>query len=268
MAGCVHLVGAGPGDPELLTLKAARRLAHADVVVYDRLVHPDILRHARPGARLVFAGKTGARGDGPHTDQEQIHRRLIAWARAGRDVVRLKGGDPFVFGRGGEEALALLRAGVPFDVVPGVTSGVAAPAAAGIPVTHRGLATDVTFATARLSAGEREWRKLAAADTLVLFMCGQKLAASAAALVAAGRAERTPCAVVEAGSWPETTVRGDSIGPQRVVTGTLADIAARAPRVGSPALLVVGEVVSLRARLAEQLSPLVQPAPRPRRRAA
>jgi uroporphyrin-III C-methyltransferase len=231
--GWVHLVGAGPGDPELLTLKAARLLAGADVVVHDRLVHPGLLALARDDAKLVDVGKAGGRR---HVDQSDINRVLVAEARRGRDVVRLKGGDPFVFGRGGEEALALREAGIPFDVVPGVTSGIAAPACAGIPVTHRGVARSVTFATARLGAGEADWRKLAASDTLVLFMCGQKLAASAQALIAAGKPRATPCAVVEAGSWER----------QRAVTGTLATITAKAARVGSPALLVVGEVVSLR----------------------
>jgi len=236
VTGWVHLVGAGPGDPELLTLKAARLLAATDVVVHDRLVHPRLLSLARRGAKLVFAGKEGGRR---HVAQDEIHRILIAEARAGRDVVRLKGGDPFVFGRGGEEALALREAGIPFDVVPGVTSGIAAPACAGIPVTHRGVASSVTFATARLGAGETDWKRLAAAETLVLFMCGQKLARSAAALVEAGLKAGTPCAVVEAGSWER----------QRIVTGTLGTIAARAARTGSPALLVVGEVVSLRESL-------------------
>ncbi|MHB8417017.1 MAG: uroporphyrinogen-III C-methyltransferase [Myxococcales bacterium] len=234
--GWVHLVGAGPGDPELLTLKAARLLAAADVVVHDRLVHPAVLSMARPGARLTFAGKQGGRR---HVAQDDINRLLVREARAGREVVRLKGGDPFVFGRGSEEAMALREAGIPFDVVPGVTSGVAAPACAGIPLTHRGVASSVTFATARLGAGEADWRRLAAADTLVLFMCGQKLEASASALAAAGKPPRTPCAVVEAGSWER----------QRAVTGTLSTIATRAARVGSPALLVVGEVVALRESL-------------------
>ncbi|MHB1844541.1 MAG: uroporphyrinogen-III C-methyltransferase [Deltaproteobacteria bacterium] len=234
--GHVHLVGAGPGDPELLTLKAARLIASADVVVHDRLVHPAILRLARAGARLIFAGKEGG---GHHVDQASINATLIAEARGGHDVVRLKGGDPFVFGRGGEEALALRLASVPFDVVPGVTSGLAAAAYAGIPVTHRGLATAVTFATATTATGARDWRRLADSETLVLFMCGRRLAQSTQALIAAGRDRETPCAVVEAGSWER----------QRAVEGTLATIAARAARIGSPALLVVGEVVRLRERL-------------------
>ncbi len=291
--GRVHLVGAGPGDPELLTLKAARLIARADVLVYDRLVHPAILDHARPMARLVFAGKAGGettarmavapsprpaergaarersqqriplpdrrspRESSKNSAQAWINQRLIAEARAGQDVVRLKGGDPFVFGRGGEEALALARAGIPFDVVPGVTSGVAAAAYAGIPVTHRGLAADATFATARLSAGEQEWARLAGAGTLVLFMCGQGLAPSAAALIGAGKPAGTPCALIEAGTWPAGR---KSLGPERVVVGTLADIASRVPRPRSPALLVIGPVVALRQRLGAFLgAPAAEP---------
>lgn len=237
--GKVHLVGAGPGDPGLLTLRAAELIARADTVVYDRLVHPDVIARARRGARLIFAGKEGG---GEQVSQEQIHRILIDQARLGREVVRLKGGDPFVFGRGGEEALALTEAGIPFDVVPGVSSGVAAPAAAGIPVTHRGMAASVTFATGHRAGEELDWAHLAGAPTLVLFMAGKRLAESTSALAGAGRSAATPAAVVEAGTWEH----------QRVVVGTLADIAARAAEaeIGSPALLVVGEVVALREQLA------------------
>jgi uroporphyrin-III C-methyltransferase len=232
--GTVYLVGAGPGDPGLLTLKAARLLGRADAVVYDRLVHPGVLGHARPGARLLFAGKEGG---GEQVKQEEINALLIAQARLGREVVRLKGGDPFVFGRGGEEALALAEAGIPFEIVPGVTSGVAAPAAAGIPVTHRHLAASVTFATASLAGAAPDWRHLAGAPTLVLFMGGRHLEVASQSLIEAGRAASTPAAVIEAGTWAH----------QRVVRGTLSDIAeqAQAASVGSPALLVVGDVVAL-----------------------
>jgi uroporphyrin-III C-methyltransferase len=238
--GTVHLVGAGPGDPGLLTVRASELIARADAIVYDRLVHPAIVGLARRGARLVFVGKEGGRG---HVEQEEICRLLIQQARLGREVVRLKGGDPFVFGRGGEEALALKAARIPFDVVPGVSSGIAAPAAAGIPVTHRGLSASVTFATGRRQVGSPDWAHLAGAETLVLFMGCQRLAEATAGLIQAGRSGGTPAAVVESGTWES----------QRVVEGTLADIADQASKasVGSPSLLVVGEVVRLRAQLGD-----------------
>ena len=247
--GKVYLVGAGPGDPGLLTVRAAELIAWADTVVYDRLVHPDVVARARRGARLIFAGKQGG---GEHVPQDEINRILIAQARLGREVVRLKGGDPFVFGRGGEEVLALKEAGIAVEVVPGVSSGVAAPAYAGIPVTHRGLSASVTFATGHRASGEPDWAHLAGAETLVLFMGGQRLVEGTAALQRAGRAGDTPAAVVEAGTWAH----------QRVVEGTLATIAelARQAGVGSPALLVVGEVVALRGQLGG-LAAMAQGAP-------
>jgi uroporphyrin-III C-methyltransferase len=231
----VHLVGAGPGDPGLFTLRGAEVLRQADVVLHDRLVHPEVLRHARSGALLVYVGKEGG---GEQVAQEETIAQLLAHARRGRRVVRLKGGDPFVFGRGGEEAMALARAGIPFGVVPGVSSGIAAPAAAGIPVTHRGLAAAVTFASASLARGGPDWAHLARSPTLVLFMVGHGLAVATRALLAAGRAAQTPAAVIESGTWED----------QQVITGPLAELADRAgPRLrGGPALLVVGEVVGLR----------------------
>lgn len=240
MAGIVHLVGAGPGDPELLTLKAAKLIGRAQVLVHDRLVHPDVLRLAKPGARLVFVGKEGG---GDQVSQEEIIDTLLVHARLGREVVRLKGGDPFVFGRGGEEALALEAAGIPFTVVPGVSSGVAAPAAALIPVTHRGVSSAVTFATGHLGAKDPAWSHLAQAPTLVLFMGGQKLREIAQALIASGRAASTPVAAIEAGTWAH----------QRVVTGTLSTLPdlLDAEPLGSPSMIVVGEVVRLREQLVQ-----------------
>lgn len=236
--GCVYLVGAGPGDPGLLTLRAAHLLASADTVVHDRLIHPGVLEHARPHARLIYVGKEGG---GDSVRQEDIHTVLIAQARLGRSVVRLKGGDPFVFGRGGEEALALEEAGVPYEVVPGVSSLAAVPASAAIPITHRGLSNTVTFATAHLAQSAPDWEHLAGAETLVLFMVGRRLEESTASLISAGRAPETPAAAVEAGTWEH----------QRVVEGTLADIASRVreAELGSPTLLIVGPVVSLRSQL-------------------
>lgn len=237
--GRVYLVGAGPGDPELLTLRAARLIGEADTIIFDRLVHPAILAHARPHARLIYAGKTGGGDSVPQTETNAL---LVAHARLGRTVVRLKGGDPFVFGRGGEEALALQAAGVPWEVVPGVSSGIAAPASAGIPVTHRGTAASVTLATGSRADGATDWGHLAGAETLVLFMALGTLARATDALIAAGRAADTPAAVVASGTW----------GHERTVQATLGTIAAAAAQAGieTPALLVVGDVVSLRAQLA------------------
>ncbi|WP_043710705.1 uroporphyrinogen-III C-methyltransferase [Corallococcus macrosporus] len=236
--GRVFLVGAGPGDPELLTLRAARVLREADTVVHDRLVHPGVLEHARPHARLIYVGKEGG---GDSVSQEEIHVLLIAQALLGRRVVRLKGGDAFVFGRGGEEALALEEAGIPYEVVPGLTAGTAVPAAAAIPVTHRGVSGAVTFATAYRGGSAPDWDFLAKAQTLVLYMAGSRLEETARALMGAGCAASTPAAVVEAGTWEH----------QRVVEAPLGRIAQAVARdgLGSPSLLIVGEVVSLRSRL-------------------
>ncbi len=239
MTGRVFLVGAGPGDPELLTLRAARIIREADVVVYDRLVHPDVLAHARPHARLLYVGKEG-HNEQASTSQADIHTLLVAQARLGRKVVRLKGGDPFVFGRGGEEALALNDAGVAFEVVSGLSAGFAVPASVGIPVTHRGLSGSVTFATAMRNDGPPDWVHLARCETLVVFMSGQRLGSTTSSLMAAGRCGSTPAAVIEGGTWEH----------ERVVESSLASIATDAVDLGSPALLIVGDVVSLRARLA------------------
>ena len=198
--GMIYLVGAGPGDPELLTLRAVSALRSADTIIYDRLVHPGALAHAAPHTRLLYVGKEGG---GAQVPQAEICELLISQARLGRTVVRLKGGDPFVFGRGGEEALALEAAGLPYAVIPGVSSGVAAPALAGIPVTHRGIAASVTFATCTLAEGEVSWAHLAGAPTLVLFMAGARLGEVSARLMAAGKAASTPAAIIESASLPE-----------------------------------------------------------------
>jgi uroporphyrinogen III methyltransferase/synthase len=241
--GTVYLVGAGPGDPGLFTLKGKQCLERSDVVIYDALVDKRLLDYARPGAMVIYAGKR----EGHHSrPQEEINALLVQWARAGLTVTRLKGGDPFVFGRGGEEALALAEAGVPFEVVPGVTAGVAVPAYAGIPVTHRNLSAVVTFVTGHERTGADvstiRWDNLGPGHgTLVFFMGLRNLALIAARLVEAGRPPDTPVAVIE---WGTTDF-------QRTVTGTLADIAALARDAGfdPPALIVVGEVVGLRPAL-------------------
>jgi uroporphyrinogen III methyltransferase/synthase len=239
--GRVYLVGAGPGDPGLLTARALALIAAADVILYDRLIPESALDGAREDAELLFAGK---RGGGDSVPQQQTEALMIARARAGKSVVRLKGGDPFVFGRGGEEALALREAGIEFEVVSGVTAGVAALAYAGIPVTHRGLATAVAFVTGRTGDdGELDWAALAAfPGTLVFYMGVQRLAQIAASLIEAGRDPAEPAAVVEHGTLPT----------QRTVKATLQTIAERAGAadVGSPSITVVGAVAELSEQLA------------------
>ncbi len=235
--GKVYLVGAGPGDPGLITVKGCRLLRRADVVVYDRLGAPGHLRECAPQAELVFVGKEPG-AESP--DQEAINRLLIAKAREGKTVVRLKGGDPFVFGRGGEEARALAAAGIPFEVVPGVTSAVAVPAYAGIPLTYRGIASSVAIVSGRTT--RPDWALAGSADTLVVLMGAARVAEVAARLLDQGRSPETPAAVVASGTLPE----------QRTVVGTLADIAGKAAAAGisSPAVIVVGEVVRLRDEIA------------------
>jgi len=240
--GSVWLVGAGPGDPGLLTLHACHALGVADVVVYDALVDERILRLARSGAQLEFAGKRGGK---PSPTQPDISRLLIQLAREGRRVLRLKGGDPFVFGRGGEEALALVAAGIPFRIVPGVTAGIGGLAYAGIPATHRDLGQAVTFVTGHNYAGAvpdgLDWAALARSPTLVFYMALKHLDGIAARLIEHGRSAADPVAIVSKAATPA----------QRVVETTLAGAAAAAARTGiePPALLVVGEVVRLRAGL-------------------
>jgi uroporphyrinogen III methyltransferase / synthase len=246
VSGKVYLVGAGPGDPGLLTARALELIASADVILYDRLIAPAALDGARDGAELLYVGKEGG---GSSVPQEQTQALLVERAQAGKTVVRLKGGDPFVFGRGGEEALALREAGVLFEVVPGVTAGVAALAYAGIPVTHRGLARAVAFVTGRTGdESELDWPALAAfPGTLVFYMGVKRLREIAAALIDAGRDGAEPAAVIESGTMPA----------QRTVLGTLQTIAELVEReqVGSPSITVVGPV----AALAEQLTWLSKP---------
>jgi len=240
--GKVYLVGAGPGDPELMTLKAKRLLSLADVVLYDRLLSPKMLEGAK--GELIDVGKSAGRHK---LTQEGINRLLVQKAEEGNVVVRLKGGDPYVFGRGGEEALALLERGIPVEVVPGVTSAIAAPELAGIPVTHRGVVSALTIVTGHEEPGKDsplDWEAIARlGGTLVVLMGVSRLEENVTALTAGGRSSDTPAAIVEKGGWPE----------QRLVVGTLKDIAekARNANVESPAILVVGDVV----RLSEQLAP-------------
>ena len=243
VTGKVFLVGAGPGDPELITARALRHLREADVVLYDALVHPDQLEHCREDAELVFVGKRGGRRS---ERQTAINQRLVDEAKKGRRVVRLKGGDPYLFGRGSEEAEVLAEAGVPFEVVPGVPSPLAATAYAGISLTHRNMASSVAYLTATESPEKdrtsHDWAKLATAtQTLVIFMGLRKLETLIDLLREHGRPDDTPVAVIQSASLPT----------QRTVIGTLADIAerVRASGVTMPALTVVGEVVRLREHL-------------------
>jgi len=241
--GTVWLVGAGPGDPGLMTVHAVHALQQADAVVYDALVDDRVLGLCRPGTVLEYLGK---RGGMPSPTQARINARLVELARAGRRVVRLKGGDPFVFGRGGEEALALVAAGVPWRVVPGVTAGLAGLAAAGIPATTRETNHAVILATGHLADGVEDeaerWAELArAGQPIVLYMAMGRLGAIAAALAAGGLAADTPAVVVSEATMPD----------QRVLVSTLGRVAADAAAagIGAPAVVGIGEIVRLRAAL-------------------
>jgi uroporphyrin-III C-methyltransferase len=242
-AGSVWLVGAGPGDPGLLSALALHALDRADSVVYDALVDPRIRALARPGAALECAGKRGGR---PSPRQPDISARLVQLAQQGRRVLRLKGGDPCVFGRGGEEALALAAAHVPFRIVPGITAGIGGLAYAGIPVTHRDLASSVTFVTGHDRGGAVpeavDWEALArGSQVIVLYMALPHLGRIAARLIAAGRAPDEPVAIIS----KATTAA------QRVIVAPLAEAAAHAAAaaIEAPTLVVIGQVVRLRDKL-------------------
>ena len=241
--GWVWLTGAGPGDPGLLTLIALHGLRNADVVVYDALVGEAVLRLARPGCVLEHAGKRGGR---PSPKQPDISRKLVRLARDGKRVLRLKGGDPLVFGRGAEEALALVAANVPFRIVPGISSGIGALAYAGIPITHREINSAVTFVTGHDASGavpeHVDWAAIAkGSPVIVVYMALRHLAGIAARLIAEGRDACEPAAIVARATTPD----------QRVVETNLGDCAAGNAGSGiePPALLVVGKVVRLRAGL-------------------
>ncbi|HXG64567.1 MAG TPA: uroporphyrinogen-III C-methyltransferase [Blastocatellia bacterium] len=239
--GKVYLIGAGPGDPKLLTLRAAEAISASDVIVYDYLVNPEVLVHAKRGVELIYAGK---RAGEPSISQEEINQILIENARAGRTVARLKGGDPFIFGRGGEEAEALAAAGIAWEVVPGISSGIAAAAYAGIPLTHREHSSSVAFITGHDGLKNREkidWRCTArAAETLVIFMCGATIAKIARDLIEGGRPSDTPIAIIRWGTYEH----------QEVYSGTLEDLTqAESLKIAPPAIAIVGDVVALRDRL-------------------
>lgn len=241
--GKVVLVGAGPGDPGLLTVRGLSYIRSADVIVYDRLVHPDILKQARADAELIYVGKSPGSSQ---ISQDEINSILIQKARERNIVVRLKGGDPFVFGRGGEEALALAEAGIEFEIVPGVTSAIAVPAYAGIPVTHRGLCSSLGIITGHEDPGKHEstlrWDKIATGlDTVVFLMGIENIQQIVTRMIDHGRSPDTPVAVIQ---WGTHSI-------QKTVTGTLADIVERINsfRLGPPAVAIVGDVVRLREKL-------------------
>lgn len=236
----VYIVGAGPGDLDLITVKGLRAVQQADVILYDRLVNKELLNEAKEQAELIYCGKSP---DNHSFSQESINELLCRYALQGKTVTRLKGGDPFVFGRGGEEAEALARKSIPFEIVPGVTSGVAAAAYAGIPVTHRDYSSSVAFISAVTKPGidqEEYWEHLAKSmDTLCIYMGVKKLPEICTRLVRHGRPADTPAALVQ---WGTT-------GQQKTVTGTLGDIVQKARDIENPAMIVVGEVVKLREKL-------------------
>lgn len=238
MTGKAYLVGAGPGNPDLITVRGLRLLQSAEVVIYDHLIAQELLHEAPPDAERVFVGKEAGRHILP---QEKINQLIVSWVRAGRQVVRLKGGDPFVFGRGGEEALALVEAGLPFAIVPGVSSALAVPAYAGIPVTQRGVSTAFAVVTGHEAAHKlkstTDWAALARIPTLVILMGLQWLDELCAALVAAGRPPDMPACVI---SWGTTDA-------QQVVRATLDTLpgAVAAAHLRAPGIIVVGDVVAL-----------------------
>jgi uroporphyrin-III C-methyltransferase len=248
VSGVVYLVGAGPGDPRLITVLGLDRLRRADVVVYDRLVSAELLSAAPPQAERIFAGKS----PGDHAcHQDEINALLIRHARAGRTVVRLKGGDPFVFGRGSEEVLACAEAGVACEVVPGVSSAIGVPERAGIPVTHRSLAGGFAVITGHCAAGDRQdWATLARVDTLIILMGLSRLPEISGLLLYHGRGANTPVAVIEQGTLPG----------ERIVVATLGTIAGDVALAGlkAPATIVIGEVVRVRERMKALRSELPQ----------
>jgi uroporphyrin-III C-methyltransferase len=234
----VHLIGAGPGDPELITLRGARLLEQAEVVLYDRLVHPALLDTVPPDALRIFVGKRCGRAS---VTQAEINRMMVQYARAGLRVVRLKGGDPFILGRGAEECLELARAGVPFEVVPGVSSVTAVPAYAGIPLTHRNVASGFTVISGHLhgESASHDWEALATTPTLVVLMGLRNLPEIASRLMEAGKDSETPAAVIGQGT------RDD----QRTIVATLADIARVAAGLEPPAVIVIGPVATYHERI-------------------
>lgn len=240
--GKVYLVGAGPGEVDLITVKGLKCIEKSDVILYDRLVNKELLSYAKKGAELIYCGKR----PGYHAMiQERINRLLVKYAKQGKYVTRLKGGDPFIFGRGGEEADALVDNGISFEVVPGITSGIAAPAYAGIPVTHRELSSSFAIVTGHMRAGETDtihWESLAQGiNTLAIYMGVGNLPYICEQLTKHGRSENTPVALIHWGTTAE----------QHTVTGTLSTIVeiVEKSNITNPSMIIVGEVVKLREKL-------------------
>lgn len=240
--GKVYLVGAGPGDPDLITVKGVKCIQEADVILYDRLVNEHLLTYAKENAILQFCGKSP---QAHFLQQETINHFLVKYAKKGKIVTRLKGGDPFVFGRGGEEAEFLVKHGIPFEIVPGITSGIAAPAYAGIPVTHRGLSSSVAFVTGHRKNNEKDdikWESLAkGVDTLAIYMGVSELPYIQKQLLQNGKNPETPVALIH---WGTTNI-------QRTVVGTLqtiVDIVAK-EKISNPSMIIIGEVVQMREKL-------------------
>ena len=242
MIGKVYLVGAGPGNPDLITIKGLRCIEQADIILYDRLVNPELLKYAKDGAQLVYCGKL------PHyhtMKQETINRFLVKYAKKGYQVVRLKGGDPFVFGRGGEEAEECAQSNVPFEIVPGITAGIAASAYAGIPVTHRTLSKSFAFITGHQAgdeAAEHQWPHLAnGVDTICVYMGVAHLGTIIRKLIQHGKSPHTPIALIQWGT----------LSDQRTVVGTLETIeeVVLEAQISNPSMIVIGEVVRLHEKL-------------------
>ena len=243
MVGKVYLVGAGPGDPELITVKAARLIGSADVILHDRLVSEETISLAKEGCEIIYVGKHPGESS---TTQERINEMLVEKAREGRNIVRLKGGDPFLFGRGGEEAQVLSREGISYEVVPGITSAISVPAYAGIPVTQRHIASSVAFITGHEAStktkGTVEWEMIArSVDTLVVMMGIRNLGNITERLINGGRDPKTPVAIIEKGTTKK----------QRTITGTLEtiEVKARVEAIKPPAITIIGNVVNLREEL-------------------
>jgi uroporphyrin-III C-methyltransferase len=236
----VFLTGAGPGDIELLTLKAVRVIQNADVLIYDRLINSEILEMVKPSCELVYVGKEDKR----HTlSQEDINELIYQASLKYENVVRLKGGDPFVFGRGGEEALYLFERGIKFEIIPGITSAVAVPAYAGIPVTHRGITTSFRVVTGHENPKKKisqiEWESFLNDETIVFLMSYHNLELITTKLITLGKREDYPCAVISKGTTKE----------QKVIIGTLGNIVEKSKGLSTPAMIVIGEVVNLREQI-------------------
>lgn len=233
--GRVYLIGAGPGDPELITVKGRKALESADVVVYDRLANPELLVYSTPDSEHIFVGKkTGV----PSVSQNRINQILISKALAGKTVARLKGGDPFIFGRGGEECEALAAKKIPYEVIPGISSAIAAPAYAGIPLTHRNIGRSFTVVTGHTLTGTYDfenWEHLSHADTLVILMGMRNLQKITSLLLHFGMPHGTPVSVIERATFKD----------QKTVTGTLSTIGEKAENMSSPATIVVGELAAM-----------------------